>query len=185
VHVAPDHARSDRTYAPSWPTASTPSTSGQAPGEPTASAEAILTAASGFTESATIEPHTAGLTALNPLSSAGSDRPICLIVDDAQWIDLQKSYFRAGHAHAGVLVILGLVAQLLLATPTAPGWSRTVALGILVAAIMMPAGFFLSVMGRGPQQANQLCILIWLGAASLPIGLFGGDVGLIVAGVNI
>ena len=98
--------------------------------------------------------------------------------------DLQKSYFRAGHAHAGVLVILGLVAQLLLAAPTAPAWSRTVAIGILLAAILMPAGFFLSVIGRDPQRPSQLGMLIWLGAASLTIGPIGGGIGLIIAGVN-
>jgi DNA-binding CsgD family transcriptional regulator len=58
--------------------------------EPTASAETILAAASGSAESPTVEPHTAGLAALELLSSAGSDRPLCLIVDDVQWIDLQS-----------------------------------------------------------------------------------------------
>ncbi|WP_238547265.1 helix-turn-helix transcriptional regulator [Actinoplanes friuliensis] len=36
------------------------------------------------------EPHTAGLSALELLSSAGSEQPVCLIVDDAQWIDRQS-----------------------------------------------------------------------------------------------
>ena len=34
--------------------------------------------------------------------------------------DLQRSFFRAGHAHAGVLVILGLVVRLCLHTPRSP-----------------------------------------------------------------
>ncbi len=38
----------------------------------------------------TAEPHTAGLAALELLSAAGENGPICLIVDDAQWIDLQS-----------------------------------------------------------------------------------------------
>lgn len=33
------------------------------------------------------EPHAAGLSALELLSSAGSRQPLCLVVDDAQWID--------------------------------------------------------------------------------------------------
>ncbi|GIF23533.1 DNA-binding CsgD family transcriptional regulator [Actinoplanes tereljensis] len=36
------------------------------------------------------EPHTVGLAALELLSSAASARPICLVVDDAQWIDRQS-----------------------------------------------------------------------------------------------
>lgn len=126
-----------------------------------------------------------GVTLLTVVGIAyGGTFLLSVVNGDAPTNDLQKSYFRAGHGHAGVLVILGLVAQLLLAAPTAPGWSRWVALGILLAAILMPAGFFLSVIGRDPQRANGLRILIWLGAAVLTIGLIGAGIGLIIAGVN-
>ena len=37
--------------------------------------------------------------------------------------DFQKNFFRAGHAHAGVLVILGLVVRLCLQHPAVPVWS--------------------------------------------------------------
>ena len=96
--------------------------------------------------------------------------------------ELQKSYFRAGHAHAGVLIILGLVVRLALTAPTVPGWSRALADGILIAAILMPAGFFLSVIGTDPQRPNRLVSMIWLGAASLTVGLVAAGIGLIVAG---
>jgi hypothetical protein len=94
--------------------------------------------------------------------------------------DLQKSFFRAGHAHAGVLVILGLVAGLYvdLAGVAAP-W-RPLTAGILLAAILMPAGFFLSVIGRDPQRPNRLVWLVWLGAASLTVGLVSAGVGLLL-----
>lgn len=95
--------------------------------------------------------------------------------------DLQKAFFLAGHAHAGVLIILGLVVRLLLQAPTVPNWSRALADGVLYAAVMMPAGFFLSVLGRNPQRPNRLRALIWLGALSLTVGLVGAGVGLIVA----
>ena len=39
--------------------------------------------------------------------------------------DLQKSFFRAGHAHAGVLIVLGLLVSVLVSSPGVPGWSRT------------------------------------------------------------
>lgn len=97
--------------------------------------------------------------------------------------DLQRRFFRAGHAHAGVLVILGLVVRLLLAAPTVPAWSRSLADGVLIAAILMPAGFFLSVIGRDPQRPNRLIALLWVGAASLTIGVVAAGSGLIVAGM--
>lgn len=98
--------------------------------------------------------------------------------------DLQRSFFRAGHAHAGVLIILGLVVRLMLVDPRVPAWASVLSDGILFAAILMPAGFSLSVIGQEPERPNALRTLIWLGAASLIIGLLAAGVGLIVAGVS-
>ena len=39
--------------------------------------------------------------------------------------DLQRSFFRAGHAHAAVLIILGLLVMVLVSSPGVPGWSRS------------------------------------------------------------
>lgn len=97
--------------------------------------------------------------------------------------DLQKSYFRAGHAHAGVLVILGLVVRLLLEAPTVPGWGHLVGDLVLAAAILMPAGFFLSVIGRDSRAPNRLRYLVQAGAVSLVIGLIGAGVALIMGGL--
>lgn len=55
--------------------------------------------------------------------------------------ELQRSYFRAGHAHAGVLVILGLVVTLLVAEAGVGGVCAGLSTGVLWAAILMPAGF--------------------------------------------
>ena len=96
--------------------------------------------------------------------------------------DLQKSFFRAGHAHAGVLVTLGLVIRLLLTDPRVPDWSRTLGDFVLWSAILMSAGFFLSAIGRDPQKPNGFIAVLWLGVASLALGLVGAGVGLIVAG---
>lgn len=98
--------------------------------------------------------------------------------------DLQKSFFRAGHAHAGVLVILGLVVLLLTSHPGVPTWANRWGTGVLWAAILMPAGFFLSVLGRDPQRPSRLIVLLWLGAASLTVGLVCAGVGLVVAGTS-
>ncbi len=96
--------------------------------------------------------------------------------------DLQVSFYRAGHAHAGVLVILGLVVKVLTTTPGVPSWAHALSSGVLWAAILMPAGFFLSVIGRDPAKPSRLIILLWLGAASLTVGLVAAGVGLIIAG---
>jgi hypothetical protein len=98
--------------------------------------------------------------------------------------DLQKAFFRAGHAHAGVLVILGLVIKILTSTEGVPSLAQQLSDGVLYAAILMPAGFFLSVTGRDPKQPNRLFVLLWLGAASLSVGLISAGVGLIMAGTR-
>jgi hypothetical protein len=48
----------------------------------------------------------------------------------------------------------------------------------------MPAGFFVSVIGRDPQRPNQLIAVLWIGAACLAIGLASAGIGLIAAGTN-
>ncbi|WP_431872567.1 hypothetical protein [Nocardiopsis eucommiae] len=98
--------------------------------------------------------------------------------------ELQRSYFRAGHAHAGVLVILGLVVRLLLDQPTVPNWGRLLGDLVLLAAILMPAGFFLSVVGRNPSTPNRWRLLIPVGATSLVIGLVAAGVALILGGLT-
>ena len=98
--------------------------------------------------------------------------------------DLQRNFFRAGHAHAGVLVILGLVVRLCLQHPAVPGWSTFLGDFVLYAAVLMSAGFFLSATGRDPQRPNRWITLLWLGAASLTVGLGGAGAGLIVAGIS-
>jgi hypothetical protein len=97
---------------------------------------------------------------------------------------LQKTFFRAGHAHAGVLVILGLVSALLLTVAGVTGpwlWS---AVGVLASAILIPAGFFLSVLGQDPKRPGRLIALLWAGVVVLALSLIAVGVSLIVAGVS-
>ncbi|NLU84107.1 hypothetical protein [Rhodococcus sp. HNM0569] len=98
---------------------------------------------------------------------------------------LQKTFFRAGHAHAGVLVTLGLVVALLTdrAGVSAP-WSITGSVLVLVAAILVPAGFFLSVLGHDPARPGRMIAAVWAGALSLTAGLVVAGVAVIVAGAG-
>src|SRR5690554_8059172 len=62
--------------------------------------------------------------------------------------DLQKAFFRAGHAHAGVLVTLSIVVRLAVDLAGVTGLASTLANGVLWAAVLMPAGFFLWVASK-------------------------------------
>jgi hypothetical protein len=48
---------------------------------------------------------------------------------------------------------------------------------VLLAAILMPAGFFGAAIGRDAKRPNQLIVLLWNGAASLGIGLATAGIG--------
>ena len=62
----------------------------------------------------------------------------------------QKAFFRAGHAHAGVLVTLALVGTVLADSANLSGVLGLLARnGIPAAAVLMSAGFFLSVILLG------------------------------------
>lgn len=94
----------------------------------------------------------------------------------------QAAFARAGHAHAGVLVTLGLVGLLYADSTSLSGVALWIArLGVPVAAALMSAGFFLSSLGKGVTRPNKLIVLIWLGALSLCAGVIALGIGLITA----
>jgi hypothetical protein len=97
---------------------------------------------------------------------------------------LQKTFFRAGHAHAGVLVILGLLTMVIVEANDVPEPFATISLGVLVAAVLMPTGFFVSVIGKDPARPNRAIALLWAGAVVLGIGLLSAGVGLIISGAT-
>jgi hypothetical protein len=97
---------------------------------------------------------------------------------------LQVSFFRAGHAHAGVLLVLSIAILSVIDFAELDGlWGFAARTLVPIAAILMPAGFFLSVLGRDPQQPNRLILLLWVGAASLTLGLIAAGVGMLTAGL--
>ncbi len=97
---------------------------------------------------------------------------------------LQKNFYRAGHAHAAVLLVLGMVILIVLDQIELGGlWQFAARNLVLISAILMPAGFFLSVIGKDPQKPNRMIILLWLGAATLTIGLLAAGFGILFAGI--
>jgi hypothetical protein len=93
----------------------------------------------------------------------------------------QSSFYRAGHAHAGVLVVLALLSQILVSATDVDGlWRLTASTGVAFAAILMPLGFFVSAAGRGLERPNRFVALIWLGGLSLAAGVVALGLALLV-----
>jgi hypothetical protein len=93
----------------------------------------------------------------------------------------QQAFFRAGHAHAGVLVILALVGQILLSATRASGVLALLAGdGIWVAAILIPAGFFFSAAGKGVTAPNRWIVLVYVGVGALALGVVALGISLLM-----
>ena len=93
---------------------------------------------------------------------------------------LRQSMFRAGHAHAGVLVLLSLICQLLADVAVLPEpllyFARA---GAPAAAILMPLGFFLSVASPKATTPNGLIKLVYIGAVLLSVSVLALGIGLV------
>lgn len=95
----------------------------------------------------------------------------------------QHAFARAGHAHAGVLVMLSLLAQLYVdAGEMAEPFASVARNAIPLAAILMPAGFFFSSAGHARTEPNAWIWLLYLGTASLGVGVIVLGAGLLAAG---
>jgi hypothetical protein len=95
---------------------------------------------------------------------------------------VRQSLWRAGHAHAGVLVILALVALLLLEhAGLSSGMEALVRYTFVAAPILMPLGFFLSVASPRSREPNRLILLVPAGGALLSLGAVVLGIGLLTA----
>lgn len=80
---------------------------------------------------------------------------------DLDLTTFQKEMFRSGHAHAGVLSILALVAQILIDQVEANSYTWILRVGFILSAVVMSAGFFLSALGQQRTSANYWIRLIY------------------------
>ncbi len=102
--------------------------------------------------------------------------------DAAGATPFQIGFARAGHAHAGVLLVLGLLVLLYVdVTDLSGGWAWIARSGVPIAAILMPAGFFAASAGRGRTEPNRFIAVVFAGAVFLAVGLATTGVGLLVA----
>ncbi|HUK36036.1 MAG TPA: hypothetical protein VLV86_19095 [Vicinamibacterales bacterium] len=93
---------------------------------------------------------------------------------------LRQNLWRAGHAHAGVYLILSLVMlQYVDQAMLSPGWKWVARSGAPIAAILIPAAFFLSVASPAATRPNALMYLAYVGAAFLAAAGLSLGIGLI------
>jgi hypothetical protein len=93
---------------------------------------------------------------------------------------LRQNFFRAGHAHAGVIVILSLICEVLADAAVLPMpllWF--VRIGVPLAAILISAGFFFSVLPPAATEAGRAVALIYVGALVLAIAVLLLGIGLL------
>ena len=93
---------------------------------------------------------------------------------------LRQNFFRAGHAHAGVIVILSLISQLLADAVVLPApmlWF--VRIGVPLSAILISAGFFFSVLSPTATEASGAVSMIYAGALILAVGVVTLGIGLL------
>src|SRR5215510_7769989 len=89
------------------------------------------------------------------------------LIHDPAYIQnpLRQDLFRAGHAHAGVLLILSLVSFLYVDEANlSRGWKQIVSSFIPLSAIFLPVAFFFSVLRADATQPNGFINLAYVGA---------------------
>jgi hypothetical protein len=95
---------------------------------------------------------------------------------------LRHDLWRAGHAHAGVYLVLSLVMlRYVDEALLSPAWRWVARLGAPVAAILIPASFFLSVVSPQATEPSGLITLSYAGALSLALAVLTLGIGLIRA----
>ena len=93
---------------------------------------------------------------------------------------LRQNFFRAGHAHAGVIVILSLVCQNLVDVAVLPSpLAWFIRVGVPLSAILISAGFFFSMLPPTATQPNGAIALIYVAAVILAISVLTLAIGLI------
>jgi hypothetical protein len=117
-----------------------------------------------------------------PTVAFGGTSLLTLIIGDVPgYMDnpLRQDLWRAGHAHAGIMLILALILLRYVDEAVLSDRAKAaVRMLIPSAAIFMPIGFFLSVLSPEATEPNALIYLVYAGFAVLVVGLLILGVGL-------
>ncbi len=122
-----------------------------------------------------------------PTVVIGGVSVLTLLVNDPGYTTnpLRQDLWRAGHAHAGVLLILSLVAlRYVDETALAERTRWFVRLAFPTAAILLPVAYFLSVLSPDATEPNALVNLAYVGAVVLVVGMVTLGVGLVRHGAG-
>ena len=93
---------------------------------------------------------------------------------------VRQDLWRAGHAHAGILLILSLaMLRYVDEARLSGGWLWLARHGVPIAALLMPAGFFLSVVAPEMTEPNALIALVPAGGIFLISAVLTLGVGLL------
>ena len=119
---------------------------------------------------------------LVPTVEIGGASILSLLIADPTYAqnDLRQDLWRAGHAHAGVWLVLSLVALRYVDEATlsaSMGWVVRVAFP--AAALLMPLAFFLSVLSPEATEPNAMIYLAYVAGVVLAVGLLVLGVGLV------
>jgi hypothetical protein len=97
---------------------------------------------------------------------------------------LQMSFFRAGHAHAAVLLVLSIAILSVISPPRSTGsgcsWPASACRSRRSSC---PRASSCPVLGKDPERPNRLIALLWVGVVSLTAALITAGIGLIAGGV--
>ena len=117
-----------------------------------------------------------------PTVEIGGASILSLLIGDPAYAqnDLRQDLWRAGHAHAGVWLVLSLVALRYVDEATlSEGLRWVVRLAFPVAAVLMALAFFLSVIPEDAREPNGMIYLAYVAGLLLAVGLLLLGVGLI------
>jgi hypothetical protein len=117
-----------------------------------------------------------------PTVEIGGASILSLLIADPAYAnnDLRQDLWRAGHAHAGVWLVLSLVAlRYVDEARLSEGMRWVVRLAFPGAAILMALAFFLSVLSEDAREPNGLIYLAYVAGVVLGVGLLVLAVGLL------
>ncbi len=117
-----------------------------------------------------------------PTVEVGGASILSLLLADPAYAqnDLRQDLWRAGHAHAGVWLVLSLVALRYVDEATlSEGMRWVVRVAFPAAAVLMALGFFLSVLPEDAREPNAMIYLTYVAGVVLAVGLLVLAIGLI------
>ena len=117
-----------------------------------------------------------------PTVEIGGASILSLLIGDPGYAqnDLRQDLWRAGHAHAGVWLVLSLVTlRYVDEAALSEGLRWVVRLAFPVAAVLMALAFFLSVIPEDAREPNGVIYLAYVAGLLLAVGLLVLAVGLI------